>query len=63
MIYCLIDIDAPSNRKQVCGGSQAAIERMLQFGRELHSMSVQLKRDFGTNTTNKKMLQVRLRLL
>ncbi|XP_035218800.1 ran-binding protein 9-like isoform X1 [Stegodyphus dumicola] len=52
-----MDVDAPLNRKQVCGGSQAAIERMLNFGRELHSMSVQLKRDYGTNTANKKMLQ------
>uniref|UniRef100_A0A2L2Y2S2 Ran-binding protein 9 n=2 Tax=Parasteatoda tepidariorum TaxID=114398 RepID=A0A2L2Y2S2_PARTP len=58
-----MDIDAPSNRKQVCGGSQAAIERMLNFGRELHSMSVQLKRDFGSNSTNKKMLQDAFSLL
>ncbi|KAG8191531.1 hypothetical protein JTE90_019595 [Oedothorax gibbosus] len=58
-----MDIDTPSNRKQLCGGSQAAIERMLQFGRELHSMSVQLKRDYGTNTTNKKMLQDAFSLL
>ncbi|GIY63056.1 ran-binding protein 9 [Caerostris extrusa] len=58
-----MDVDVPSNKKQVCGGSQAAIERMLQFGRELHSMSVQLKRDFGTNTANKKMLQDAFSLL
>ncbi|GFT52459.1 ran-binding protein 9 [Nephila pilipes] len=58
-----MDIDGPSNKKQVCGGSQAAIERMLQFGRELHTMSVQLKRDFGTNAANKKMLQDAFSLL
>ncbi|XP_035218801.1 ran-binding protein 9-like isoform X2 [Stegodyphus dumicola] len=58
-----MDVDAPLNRKQVCGGSQAAIERMLNFGRELHSMSVQLKRDYGTNTANKKMLQDAFSLL
>ncbi|CAL1297085.1 unnamed protein product [Larinioides sclopetarius] len=55
--------DAPSSKKQVCGGSQAAIERMLQFGRELHSMSVALKRDYGTNAANKKMLQDAFSLL
>ncbi|GBM39134.1 Ran-binding protein 9 [Araneus ventricosus] len=58
-----MDIDAPSSKKQVCGGSQAAIERMLQFGRELHSMSVALKRDYGTNAANKKMLQDAFSLL
>lgn len=53
----LTDVD-PLNRRQVCGGSQYAIERMLQFGRDLHTMSVELKRDYGTNSANKKMLQV-----
>lgn len=58
-----MDVDVPISRKQVCGGSQAAIERMLQFGRELHTMSVQLKRDYGSNESNKKMLQDAFSLL
>lgn len=58
-----MDVDAPITRKQVCGGSEAAIERMLQFGRELLAMSVQLKSDYGTNSANKKMLQDAFSLL
>lgn len=58
LIFIFIDVDAPVNRRQVCGGSQVAIEKMLQFGRDLHTMSVELKRDYGTNSANKKMLQV-----
>ena len=46
------------SRRQLCGGTQAAVEKMLAFGRELHSMSECLKRDFGTNETNKKTLRV-----
>ncbi|XP_076322472.1 ran-binding protein 9-like isoform X2 [Tachypleus tridentatus] len=56
-----MDVDPP--RRLMCGGSQLALERMLQFGRELHSFSVQLKREFGTNETNKKMLQDAFSLL
>ncbi|KAJ8302493.1 LOW QUALITY PROTEIN: hypothetical protein KUTeg_018889 [Tegillarca granosa] len=36
-----------SNKRQLCGGSQTAIEKMLQFGRELHVMSQQLKQSYG----------------
>lgn len=43
----------------MCGGNQAAVEKMLQFGRELQAMSVQLCREFGKNDHNKKALQVR----
>lgn len=48
-----------SSSKQLCGGNQAATEKMIQFGRELQTLSEQLCREFGTNTTHKKMLQVR----
>ena len=34
------------------------MEKMLQFGRELQAMSVQLCREYGKNETNKKALQV-----
>ncbi|XP_015242695.1 PREDICTED: ran-binding protein 10-like, partial [Cyprinodon variegatus] len=52
-----------SNGKQFCGGNQAATERMIQFGRELQALSEQLCRDYGTNTTHKKMLQDAFSLL
>ena len=48
-----------SPRRQLCGGGgQAAIEKVLHFGRQLHAMSEQLKRDYGSNDTNKKVLRV-----
>lgn len=46
-------------KKQLCGGSQAAIERMIHFGRELQSMSEHLRRECGKNSANKKMLKVK----
>lgn len=46
-------------KAQLCGGSRAATERMIQFGRELQVLSEQLCRDYGKNTAHKKMLQVR----
>lgn len=52
-----------SNGKQLCGGNQAATERMIQFGRELQALSEQLCHDYGTNTTHKKMLQDAFSLL
>lgn len=52
-----------SSRRQLCGGTQAAVERMLQFGRELHAMSEQLKREQGSNTANKKALRDAFSLL
>uniref|UniRef100_A0A8C3MBX8 RAN binding protein 9 n=1 Tax=Geospiza parvula TaxID=87175 RepID=A0A8C3MBX8_GEOPR len=50
-------------RRQLCGGSQAAIERMIHFGRELQAMSEQLRRECGKNTVNKKMLKDAFSLL
>ncbi|GAB6021669.1 Ran-binding protein 9 [Chamberlinius hualienensis] len=59
-----MDVDPlPSSKRQLCGGSQVAIERMLQFGRELQSTSVQLRREHGKNEVNKKMLQDAFSLL
>ena len=54
----LSDVDTPSGKRQLCGGSQAAIEKMLLFGRELQSMSQRLKREYGKNESNNKSLQV-----
>lgn len=50
-------------QRQLCGGNQAATERMIQFGRELQSLSEQLTKDLGRNATHKKMLQDAFSLL
>lgn len=47
-----------SSKKQLCGGSKPAVERMLEFGRELFLLSLQLRQELGKSETNKKMLQV-----
>uniref|UniRef100_A0A4W2DLH7 RAN binding protein 9 n=1 Tax=Bos indicus x Bos taurus TaxID=30522 RepID=A0A4W2DLH7_BOBOX len=52
-----MEVDSSQLRRQLCGGSQAAIERMIHFGRELQAMSEQLRRECGKNTANKKMLK------
>ncbi|XP_011512507.1 ran-binding protein 9 isoform X1 [Homo sapiens] len=57
------EVDSSQLRRQLCGGSQAAIERMIHFGRELQAMSEQLRRDCGKNTANKKMLKDAFSLL
>uniref|UniRef100_A0A8C9VN30 RAN binding protein 9 n=1 Tax=Scleropages formosus TaxID=113540 RepID=A0A8C9VN30_SCLFO len=58
-----LDIDPALPRRQLCGGSQAAIERMIHFGRELQSMSEHLRRECGKNAANKKMLKDAFSLL
>lgn len=58
-LVCLLPADEGcSNGKQLCGGNQAATERMIQFGRELQALNDQLCREYGKNATHKKMLQV-----
>lgn len=52
-------MESAQNKRQLCGGSQAAIERMIHFGRELQSMSEHLRRECGKNSANKKMLKVK----
>ncbi|MBN3317870.1 RBP10 protein, partial [Atractosteus spatula] len=49
--------------RQLCGGNQAATERMIQFGRELQALNEKLGREYGKNTTHKKMLQDAFSLL
>jgi hypothetical protein len=51
-------VDPPSARRQLCGGSKPAVERMLEFGRELYNMSLHLRQEQGKSENNKKMLQV-----
>ena len=55
-----MDVAGPSGctRRQICGGRQVAIERTLAFGRELQTLSVQLRGQHGKNEANKKMLRV-----
>uniref|UniRef100_A0A8C2YVS4 RAN binding protein 10 n=1 Tax=Cyclopterus lumpus TaxID=8103 RepID=A0A8C2YVS4_CYCLU len=55
--------DGCSNGRQLCGGNQAATERMIQFGRELQVLNEQLCREYGKNATHKKMLQDAFSLL
>ncbi|XP_066569655.1 ran-binding protein 10 [Amia ocellicauda] len=49
--------------RQLCGGNQAATERMIQFGRELQALNEQLCREYGKNAMHKKMLQDAFSLL
>ncbi|XP_047000960.1 ran-binding protein 9 [Schistocerca americana] len=52
-----------SSRRQLCGGSKPAVERMLEFGRELYNMSLHLRQEQGRSEANKKMLQDAFSLL
>uniref|UniRef100_A0A669BXR2 RAN binding protein 10 n=2 Tax=Oreochromis TaxID=8139 RepID=A0A669BXR2_ORENI len=52
-----------SHSRQLCGGNQAATERMIQFGRELQALNEQLCQEYGKNATHKKMLQDAFSLL
>ena len=59
MFFCFFTSDVESTSgKQLCGGNRTAIEKMLQFGRELQAMSQHLRRQFGHSDTNKKAIQV-----
>ncbi|KAL4234621.1 Ran-binding protein 10 [Mactra antiquata] len=58
-----MEIDAPSQKKQLCGGSQLAVDKMLQFGRELYSMNIRLRKEYGKNEANEKQLQDAFSLL
>ncbi|XP_072298073.1 ran-binding protein 9 [Eucyclogobius newberryi] len=58
-----MEVESVQSKRQLCGGSQAAIERMIHFGRELQSMSEHLRRQCGKNSTNKKMLKDAFSLL
>lgn len=59
MAACVpVEVESVQAKRQLCGGSQAAIERMIHFGRELQSMSEHLRRECGKNSANKKMLKV-----
>lgn len=60
---CEMEVDLPHQKRQLCGGSQIAIEKMLQFGRDLQQLSVYLRQEHGKNDTNKKMLQNAFSLL
>lgn len=60
-----VDIAGPSTctRRQLCGGNQLAMERTLEFGKELQTLSVTLRRQHGKNEANKKMLRVNLEFM
>ncbi|XP_057372379.1 ran-binding protein 9-like [Daphnia carinata] len=60
-----VDVAGPSTctRRQLCGGNQLAMERTLEFGKELQALSVTLRRQHGKNEANKKMLRDAFSLL
>uniref|UniRef100_A0A8C7MSS1 RAN binding protein 10 n=1 Tax=Oncorhynchus kisutch TaxID=8019 RepID=A0A8C7MSS1_ONCKI len=58
-----ISLEDSCASRQLCGGNQAATERMIQFGRELQGLNEQLCREYGKNVTHKKMLQDAFSLL
>lgn len=55
----LLGSDDGHPRRQLCGGNQAATERIILFGRELQALSEQLGREYGKNLAHTEMLQVR----
>ncbi|OXU24220.1 hypothetical protein TSAR_006296, partial [Trichomalopsis sarcophagae] len=60
-VYDIVGIK--SSKKQLCGGNKQAIEKMLEFGRQLYSQSMQLRQKNGKNENNKKMLRDAFSLL
>ncbi|XP_043276773.1 ran-binding protein 9 [Venturia canescens] len=63
---CSVSNETPSgkcSKKQLCGGNKQAIEKMLEFGRQLYSQSIHLRQQHGKNEANKKMLQDAFSLL
>ena len=60
MLVCSeVDLQPPPKR-QFCGGSQQAIEKMIAFGRELRQMCDQLRLEHGASEANEKALRVRV---
>lgn len=51
----ITDVDVPVCRKPC---SKPAVERILEFGRELYSMSQRLKLEHSAAESNEKMLEV-----
>ncbi|XP_061110372.1 ran-binding protein 9-like isoform X2 [Conger conger] len=58
-----MEVESSQPRRQLCGGSQAAVERMIHFGRDLQGMSEHLRRECGKSSANKKMLKDAFSLL
>lgn len=58
MEWFISEVDQPPPKRQFCGGSQQAVERMIQYGRELRTMCEQLKLQYGVNEANEKALKV-----
>uniref|UniRef100_UPI00358FCA50 ran-binding protein 9-like n=2 Tax=Myxine glutinosa TaxID=7769 RepID=UPI00358FCA50 len=59
-----MDVDLAGSRRQLCGGFLAAVERMIQFGRELQLLCDQLQRESTKHVgTNARALQDAFSLL
>jgi len=60
-LHFTVDIDhqRPSSTcRPICSTGETNLVKILQFGRELHAMGEQLKRENGRNEANKKVLKV-----
>ncbi|KAL8570490.1 Ran-binding protein 9 [Nucella lapillus] len=57
------DMDVDGSQAKVCGGDRKSIEKMLEFGRDLQSMSQRLRHQYGHSETNKKAIQDAFSLL
>lgn len=55
-IKIFLDVDVPLSRKTCI---KPAVERILEFGRELYSMSQKLDVDKDSSELNQKMLEVK----
>ena len=51
-------VSSDSTGRQNFCQNRTVLEKILAFGRDLQTMSVQLRREHGKNETNKKTLQV-----
>ena len=50
---------AAVKKRVLCGGSTAALEKVLKFGRELQLFYLRLRAEQGESDYNKNLLQVR----
>ena len=58
---CEVQRPAPmptSSSRTLDPKTASTVEKILKFGRELHALSIRLKREFGKNEANKKALRV-----
>ena len=58
-IFSIIFFQETSQKRSSCTlGNNDLIEKILAYGRELKSLSVELKQEHGTNPANRRALEV-----